>query len=340
MDVQEREAIVRRFIDQVVSAGSDDGPARWDSFVVDGPQVGGNAGFKERLTALQTAIPDLRYEVESLVVEGDTVTVRGAARGTHLADFRDVPPSGKAVTVETGLVFQLGEDRIVTARFQPVGSNFYRQVREQWEAGQPWYKLYSGGMWEAEGRRQLAVLVENGLQPHHYLLDLGCGTLRGGVKLIDYLEPGHYYGVDVDDESLEGAREALRETGLEGKGPHIGKVADCDFASLRPAFDYILAYSVFTELPLNSIIRILMNVERVLGPEGKLYATFWQNPDGKRNLDPIKQPGGAWTFFDQYPYHYDFETFEWICTGTGLRVEYFGLWAGRGPQHLMVFRRR
>ncbi len=37
-----------------------------------------------------------------------------------------------------------------------------------------------GGMWEEIGRLQFVFLVEKGLQPHHEMLDIGCGTLRGG----------------------------------------------------------------------------------------------------------------------------------------------------------------
>ena len=48
-------------------------------------------------------------------------------------------------------------------------------------------------------------MVEHGLKPEHKLLDVGCGPLRGGIKFINYLEPGNYYGVDkradVIDES-------------------------------------------------------------------------------------------------------------------------------------------
>jgi len=46
------------------------------------------------------------------------------------------------------------------------------------------------------------------------------------------------------------------------------------------------------------------------------------------------------THFDEDPYHYDFGTFEWICEGTGLRVEHLGKWCGRGPQRTLVFSRK
>jgi len=44
------------------------------------------------------------------------------------------------------------------------------------------------------GQWQLDFLVGQGLRPWHCLLDLACGSLRAGVRFIDYLEPGHYLG--------------------------------------------------------------------------------------------------------------------------------------------------
>jgi SAM-dependent methyltransferase len=204
----------------------------------------------------------------------------------------------------------------------------------------PWYKHYGGGAWDVQGQRQLDFLREAGLRPQHYLLDVGCGTLRGGVKLVPYLDTGHYWGVDSNPEALAGGREAIAEVGLESKHPHLVHLIDFDFESLDRQFDYYLAYSLFTELPLNPIIRCVMNIGRVLVSGARFYATFWENPDGKRNLDPIRYPRRPTTYFDEYPYHYDFATFEWICDGTGLRVDYLGKWCGRGPQSVMVLSRK
>jgi hypothetical protein len=83
-----------------------------------------------------------------------------------------------------------------------------------------------------------------------------------------------------------------------------------------------------------------MNIDRTLAPEARFYATFWENPGGKFNLEPLPSAPPLITYFDQYPYHYDFGTFEWICKDTGLEVEYLGDWCGRGPQKVMLFTRK
>ena len=37
-----------------------------------------------------------------------------------------------------------------------------------------------GGLWDEVGQLQVDFLVSRGLMQHHKLLDIGCGSLRGG----------------------------------------------------------------------------------------------------------------------------------------------------------------
>jgi SAM-dependent methyltransferase len=112
---------------------------------------------------------------------------------------------------------------------------------------------------------------------------------------------------------------------------------DFGFERLAQSFDYALAQSVFTHLHLNSIVRCLMNMERVLVPGGRFFATFYENEQGKRNLDDIQQTPRVVTHFDRDYYHYDFATFEWACEGTSLRAEYLGEWNNPQNQKMLVF---
>ena len=43
------------------------------------------------------------------------------------------------------------------------------------------------------GAMQFTLLYFLGLREHHYLLDIGCGSLRAGRFFIMYLKPGHYF---------------------------------------------------------------------------------------------------------------------------------------------------
>ncbi len=182
--------------------------------------------------------------------------------------------------------------------------------------------------WEEMGKLQFNFLVARGSKPKHYFLDVGCGSLRDGVHFIHYLEPRHYFGVDKNKEYLDaGLNIELVRYKLKDKKPTLVQINNFDFQSLNLKFDYALAQSVFTHLPLNNIIRATMNIEKVLVEGGQFYATFFENPQGKFNLDSIVHlPHGVTTYFDKDPFDYDFKTFQWIYEETNLRVEYIGNW--------------
>lgn len=206
-----------------------------------------------------------------------------------------------------------------------------------------WHRRTIGNMprWELLGDLQFEYVKAQGLEPHHYFLDVGCGPLRGGIRFIDYLEPGHYYGVEKDAAVLEEARRVeLPRHGLEGKRPELVAMEDFDFRRLGQTFDYALAQSVFTHLPLNNIIRCLMRIEEALNEGGRFYATIWENPEGKRQLDDIHHPTGKVTHFDSDSFHYDFPTFRWICEGTRLTVENLGQWGHPQNQSMLVFQKQ
>ena len=205
-----------------------------------------------------------------------------------------------------------------------------------------WHREEVGGMWEKIGNLQFDFLKKMGLKPEHYFLDVGCGSLRGGVHFINYLEPSHYFGIDKNKELLDAGKNIeLKKEELETKKPTLIQMDNFAFDSLNQKFDYALAQSVFTHLPMNNIIRCVMNIGKVLVNDGKFFATFFENKEGKFNLEPIMhhqigEPDAA-TYFDQDPYHYDFETFEYICKGTYLIPTYIGNWNHPRDQKMIIF---
>ena len=65
----------------------------------------------------------------------------------------------------------------------------------------------AGGMWEEIGKLQFDFMMQQGLKPHHVLLDIGCGPLRGGVYFIKYLDKGNYLGIDKNKSLVNGGIE-------------------------------------------------------------------------------------------------------------------------------------
>jgi len=203
---------------------------------------------------------------------------------------------------------------------------------------EPW-REYVGGLWDEIGELQFNFLVENGLQPFHRLLDIGCGSLRGGIHFVRYLEDGNYYGIDKEQWLLDAARDVeLPRYGLADRKVHLLNRSDFNFSEFGVTFDYALAQSVFTHLTWNSILRCLVNVEAVLRRGGKLFATFFEDERGEHRTTPLSHArGGITSYPDQDPYHYEFDVFAELGRRVGLDVHYIGEWNHPRDQRMMMF---
>ncbi|RLI53090.1 MAG: hypothetical protein DRO93_14110 [Candidatus Thorarchaeota archaeon] len=84
-----------------------------------------------------------------------------------------------------------------------------------------WYRIAVGGMWEEIGKLQFDYLVKEGLEREDYFLDVGCGSLRGGIHFIRYLKPGHYFGIDINQRLLDAGKGELKRNNLIHKNPTL-----------------------------------------------------------------------------------------------------------------------
>ena len=57
--------------------------------------VVGTQAYKDFYRGLHNASPDITFTVEDQIAEGDRVTTRWTARGTHLGNYAGLPPSGR-----------------------------------------------------------------------------------------------------------------------------------------------------------------------------------------------------------------------------------------------------
>ncbi len=141
-------------------------------------------------------------------------------------------------------------------------------------------KLAAGGMWEEIGQIQYQFLISKGLQPHHKLLDLGCGTLRGGRHFIRYLNTENYYGIDISSKAIAYAKQLVEQEGLSQKRPHleVSENKDLKFQELSGmTFDYILAQSVFTHLKPDHIKECLENIRHIMRATSLFYFTYFDS---------------------------------------------------------------
>lgn len=201
-----------------------------------------------------------------------------------------------------------------------------------------WHRKAVGGLWEEIGKLQLGFLIEQGLKPEHYLLDIGCGSLRGGVCFIDYLDVGHYYGIEKEESLLRAARNIeLSKYGLEHKKPHLLLIDDFDLRSISQdvQFDFMLAQSVFTHLTPDMIELCLSRVMPRLRPAGAFYATFFESEDSE--IDYGKPH--PWRKNERGVAKYPFSLFQRIAGKVGGSVRYIGDWNHPRDQKMLAFRR-
>jgi SAM-dependent methyltransferase len=158
-----------------------------------------------------------------------------------------------------------------------------------------------GGRWGETGRMQMAILLAEGLRPHHRLLDIGCGSLRLGHLAVPFLDPGHYWGTDASLALM------LRGYDLEltdkSRLPPAQLIEDSDFAlpGIPDSIDYAIAFGVFTHLPAAALSACLHSLRLRCPKLTAFLFTVFAAPD-----DPVpshRQRDGVVTHLDRPPYH-------------------------------------
>ena len=77
------------------------------------PDLGrGPDSEKKRVTLYRNAFPDIRFTVEDIIAEGETVMTRWSCRGTHKGDLNGMAPTGKQITVSGVTVARVSNGKI------------------------------------------------------------------------------------------------------------------------------------------------------------------------------------------------------------------------------------
>jgi len=137
------------------------------------------------------------------------------------------------------------------------------------------HRKYVGGDWEVAGKLQIDFLKEEGLQPYHNFLDIGCGSLRAGRYFIEFLYPRKYFGVEKHEWLVEaGLKDELTEK-VRRRDPKIdiNDTFNFDFIG-NNSMDYAIAKSVFTHLTKEKISLCLSNLLPKMKSGGKFYASI------------------------------------------------------------------
>jgi steroid delta-isomerase-like uncharacterized protein len=105
MPAEENKAIERRIFQEILdkhnlAMAGELIDANWVYHAADGQDVKGLEGFRQFHNMLFAAFPDMNFEVEDMIAEGDKVVVSFIVSGTHSNDFLGVPPTGRKMRVK------------------------------------------------------------------------------------------------------------------------------------------------------------------------------------------------------------------------------------------------
>ncbi len=141
-----------------------------------------------------------------------------------------------------------------------------------------WHRLAVGGHWAEAGAWGADLLRSHGLEPHHYAIEMGCGSLATALQLLPVMDQSHFWGFDVD--------LALYETGV-----HIESVRasvditrghfiindQFDLSESPHTYDCALSNSFFRRLDAAGVAACIAATVKKLKRGGR-YFVSWLEP--------------------------------------------------------------
>ncbi len=146
---------------------------------------------------------------------------------------------------------------------------------------------------EANGVVERELLIQCGLRPEHFLIDVGCGSGRLALPLASWLT-GRYLGIDIVPELVEYAARHVNRPDWR-----FEPAAGFTIPAADGEADMVCFFSVLTHLLHEQSYLYLTESKRVLKPGGRIVFTFieFATPhhwnlfeDSIRQVDDARQP--------------------------------------------------
>jgi len=182
----------------------------------------------------------------------------------------------------------------------------------------------SHDLWKNHQKMQHEYVMAQGLTPQHTFLDIGCGPLRLGSRIIPFLTGGHYFGTDINSETLDLGRSIAAEEGVDMSNATLIATDAFDFSEVNKDVDMAFSNSVFSHLTLNTIGICLANLSQILAPGVRYFTTFFlaEDVDVWRKPKPQNKWGREfYTYPAKDPYHYTAEMFANLAEECGFDFE-------------------
>ena len=208
----------------------------------------------------------------------------------------------------------------------------YRRGRRLVRPDPAEHRGYVGGMWEEIGRVQFDYVVRQGLKPQDILIDVGCGSLRGGRLFIAYLNPEHYLGIDHHAWLINrGLRHEIDKRLREEKRPQFVVSDRFEFHKFGKRPNYGIAQSLFSHLTKDDILLCLANLREEMQAGGRFHATIV--PKGFLPEDYVNPTHSD----DRQAFQYDAEEILAIGRKAGWQARYIGDWGHPRGQQMLEF---
>src|SRR6476620_6843406 len=133
MAAVENKAVISSFVEEVINQGQlkrADDLVAVDFLELD-PLPGqqqGREGLKQVIGAFRAAFPDIHWEIEEMLGEGDKVFSRFTWHGTHSGEFFGVPATGRQISVKGMVVDRVVAGKMVESRILMDGLSMMRQL--------------------------------------------------------------------------------------------------------------------------------------------------------------------------------------------------------------------
>ena len=124
--------------------------------------------------------------------------------------------------------------------------------------------------WERHGALQFEFLKAQGLQPQHYLLEIGCGTGRLARKVVPYLGQANYRGCDISGAALSAAEQLAAEEGWKCKLPQFSRSMSDAWLSV----DFVWAFSVFIHVPRAVMVYLMRSAAQLMKPDARFLFSY------------------------------------------------------------------
>ena len=146
------------------------------------------------------------------------------------------------------------------------------------------YQAYIGPPYEYDlmGARQFTLLFNLGIRETAKILDFGCGSLRLGRLLINWLNKGNYYGIDPNKWLIDEAiKNEIGNEIINIKNPNFSYNDNFDSSIFNVKFNYIIAQSIFSHTTFPLFKRVINNLINNLNENGILLFTCLTNKMSK-----------------------------------------------------------